>query len=156
MDFCCWKRSQVQPWPWPVQRASWLLSRFRVRPFEQTDSVPSMAVQRCGRDSGRRSHTRMMVGPGRQRKADPRWASSWDLAERTNEFIVGDKTGTYFARSVRRLPVSEAADRAILRSLGTRWDRRTGSRLGRPKLHDRYQSLFSMLRQVGDRSRARK
>ena len=92
-----------------------------------------------------------MVGHRRQRKADPRCRLGifMELAERTNEFIVGDKTGTYLTRSVRQLPASGAASGELLRSLvSTPWGPSTGTMLGRPKRHKNTQMMTVSLPQA--------
>ena len=105
-------------WPWLVRHARGFCRDFKCLLLDRAYQACLVEVW-LGQDAPFAevvlfreavSHTRMLEHR-HQREADPRRRSSifLGIAERTNEFSVGDKTGTCLTRIVRRHPVSSEA-----------------------------------------------
>jgi hypothetical protein len=121
-------------WPWLVRHAAWSLARYAVKANGRTAFQDAFATDYRGEicpfgevvmakrnvsDSG------AIQGGGRLMKADTPWDKAVWLgrSDGTDEHLVGDETGVYKTRSVRRLlPDKEMTKEMIFKMQGVPWD----------------------------------
>ena len=119
-------------WPWLVRHAAWCLARYAVKASgrdaydaEYRGEIAPFAevvmARRNVSDSG------AIQGEGRLVKADTPWEKAVWLgrSEGTGEHIVGDESGIYMPRTVRRIPSGLEASKAMVlklrRPVGPHW-----------------------------------